>query len=134
VLPGTISEEAISGVRAINISQSGYARIAMAGVSGRMPAVGILAVNVASGVPLSALSGNALITRGRVQTASGRIPTSGFGLYLYVGMSGNLVRDVGFTSGMVAQRVGVIAGSGGMIVSVGDRVTSGLETTFKGSF
>jgi hypothetical protein len=131
---GTVSEEAISGVRAINISQSGYARIAMAGVSGRMPAVGVLVGNVASGVPLAALSGNALITRGRVQVTSGRIPTSGFGLYLYVGMSGDLIRNVGITSGMVIQRIGVIAGSGGMIVAVGDRITSGLETTFKGNF
>jgi trimeric autotransporter adhesin len=128
------TEEVISGVRAVNISQSGRLRQAMAGVSGRMPACGVLVGNVVSGQAVSALSGTQVILFGKTAVSSGRIPTSGFGLFLYVGMSGNLVGPAGITSGMVIQRVAVNAQSGQMIVITDGRITSGLETTFRGNF
>jgi hypothetical protein len=135
LLADTITtEEAISGGRCVNISQSGYARVAMAGVSGRMPAHGICPTNVASGTVLSPFSGNALIIAGTWQPTSGLLPNPAvFGQYLFVGMSGNVTQT--YASGMLVQRVGKMLKSGVASISVTDNmVTSGQNPTFYGTF
>jgi hypothetical protein len=123
------SEEAISGVKAVNISQSGYLRIAMAGVSGRMPAVGIVDWDMVSG---QSTSGQYVTWGGPIRVTSGLIPTSGLGLPLYVGMSGEISTKDGISSGMVVQQVGINKDVETVLVSVEPFVSSGLELTFLG--
>jgi CSLREA domain-containing protein len=68
----TLASEMISGVRAVAIDPNGRVRIAMAAVSGRMPAVGVVADNILSGMPVS------LLGDGPVQFTSGMNDYSGF--------------------------------------------------------
>ncbi|RJQ24612.1 hypothetical protein C4577_07525 [Candidatus Parcubacteria bacterium] len=112
-----VTEEDISGVRAVQISQSGYLRIAMASVSGRMPAVGILIDNVASGA-----TGN-FYSFGKFQFASGLTDFTGaLGQTIYVGRSGHLVptsgswNSGGFILGDTLQTIGYPYNSGGLIL------------------
>lgn len=116
------TEEAISGIRAVCISQSGQLRIAMASVSGRMPAIGIVVDNVANGIPAN------VYTQGFFQASSGLVDHSGvLGKPLWVGRSGQIVQWSGaFNSGGLnvasgadfIQRIGVAVNSGGFIVNV----------------
>jgi len=117
-----ITEEAISGVRAVCISQSGNLRIAMASVSGRMPAIGVVVDNVASGI-----SGVVVYTQGAFQVTSGLANYSGYlGKPVWVGPSGHVVTFSGsFNSGGFnaasggdfVQRFGVCFNSGAFIVT-----------------
>lgn len=114
-----LTEEGISGVRAVAISQSGNLRIAMASVSGRMPAVGIVVGNVASGIQAD------VYTDGVHQLSSGMANWSGqLGLSLVVGRSGHVVRvsgswaSGGFLSGDVVQKIGVVRNSGALVVRI----------------
>lgn len=107
------TEEPISGVRAVSISKSGTLRIAMAGVSGRMPAVGVVTENFASGVNANVYS------LGLHQVTSGLVDFSGYlGENLFVGRSGHVVtasgswNSGGVQSGCVLQRIGTIYNSG----------------------
>jgi hypothetical protein len=128
------TEEAISGGHPINISQSGYARIAMAGVSGRMPAVGVLNVNVTSGATLTVLSGNAPVyLAGYVANfAPGVMPVDNFGARMYVGFSGGFYLSSQLVSGMVIQFIGINYASGEMRVRIDPVITSGLDTDWLG--
>ena len=121
------SEEAISGIRAVQVSQSGNLRIAMASVSGRMPAIGVVTTNGVSGAPL-----NVRLFGPLVLTVSGVIDTSGYlGSPLYVGRSGQLVTQSGafnsggFLSGDVLQQVAVATASGQVTLTVYDPYVSG---------
>lgn len=123
---GVITTEMISGVRAVQVSASGY-RIAMASVSGRMPAHGVVVQNVLSGRPAD------LLVIGSVQLP---IATSGnfsgyTGQACFVGRSGQLVsisgsfNSGGHLSGDLGQQVGVLFNSGGVLVNVYPQTFSG---------
>lgn len=125
-----ITEEIISGVRAVNISQSGKLRVAMAGVSGRMPAIGIVVDNVASGIQVDVWS---VIT---YQNTSGMADYSGWvGGSVFVGRSGQVVTASGswnsggfiYTSGDVLQAIGNSFNSGGIVGRIGDAFTVTAE-------
>jgi hypothetical protein len=117
-----ITEETISGARAVHVTQSGTLRVAMASVSGRMPAVGISFDNVLSGIPAI------VYTQGAFQFTSGMNDFSGYlGKALFVGRSGQIVAQSGnWNSGGLnaasgqdlIQRVGLIINSGGCSISV----------------
>ncbi len=117
-----ITEEIISGVRAVNISQSGTLRVAMASVSGRMPAVGVVIDNVLSGIAAN------VYTQGLIRTTSGLTDYSGFlGRAVWVGRSGQIVTVSGsFNSGGLnlasggdfVQRAGVAITSGAFLVNL----------------
>jgi hypothetical protein len=115
---GLISEEIISGVRAVTISQSGNVRIAMASVSGRMPAVGVVIDNVASGIQCQSF------TNGVFAFSSGLVNFSGLDSTILVGRSGQLVvlsgwfASGGFLSGDVLQVVGVGINSGTAVIDI----------------
>lgn len=123
---GVITTEMISGVRAVQITASGY-RIAMASVSGRMPAHGVSVQNVLSGRPLD------LLVIGHVQipiTTSGNF--SGYtGSPAFVGRSGQIVslsgsfNSGGHLSGDIGQQVGQVANSGGLLVNLATQTFSG---------
>lgn len=122
------AEEMISGLRAVCVSQSGNLRVAMASVSGRMPAVGIVTDNVLSGD-----RPNAVYTQGFIQPFSGMCDFSGYlGKGIYVGRSGQLVQwNASFNSGGFSllagadfvQRLGVIVNSGGFLLNVAAYMT-----------
>ena len=116
-----LTEEIISGTRAVAISQSGTLRIAMASVSGRMPAIGVVVDNVASGIQANVYS------QGVFQVSSGLADYSGnLGQALYVGRSGAIVQSSGsfnsggLLSGDIWQRMGVPFNSGGVVISMGE--------------
>ena len=116
-----ITEEIISGVRAVNISQSGGIRIAMGSVSGRMPAIGVVIDNVLSGIPAN------VYTQGFFQVTSGMSDYSGWlGKPVWVGRSGQVVQWSGaFNSGGLnvasggdfLQRIGVAINSGAFLLN-----------------
>ena len=120
--PAILTEEAVSGVRAVCISQSGQIRIAMASVSGRMPAIGVVVDNVLSGLPVN------IYTHGAFQFTSGLADYSGYlGKPVWVGRSGQIVTWSGsFNSGGLntasggdfIQRAGVCFNSGAVVVNV----------------
>ncbi len=115
-----ITEESISGVRAVAISPSGAIRIAMASVINRMPAMGIVVDNVASGIQVDVYAG------GFTQTPAGVADYSGYtGQMVYVGRSGQVVTASGswnsgsFLSGDFFQPVGEVMNSGGFVFNLG---------------
>lgn len=123
-----ITEELVSGVRAVNISQSGNIRVAMAAVSGRMPAVGLVVDNVQSGIQAT------IYTHGVVQFTSGMFTGIGyFGQGVWVGRSGQPCPisgsfcSGGFASGDEGQRLGVALalGSGALLLNLNTTVWSG---------
>ena len=114
LLSTIITEEPISGVRAVTISQSGVLRIAMASVSGRMPAIGIVVDNVASGIQAN------VYAIGAFQLSSGMNDFSGYlGQPLVVGRSGQIVtysgswNSGGLMSGDILQLMGSVGGNSG---------------------
>jgi hypothetical protein len=118
---GPLSAEIISGVRAVHINSSGQVRIAMASVSGRMPAIGFVRENVAAGVPVQVL------TNAAIQFTSGLAHYSGYlGQFLFVGRSGQIAplsgswSSGGFLSGDLGQIVGVAYNSGAGICNIGN--------------
>jgi hypothetical protein len=125
-----ISEEIISGQCAVCISQSGNLRIAMASVSGRMPAIGVVVDNVASGIQCNVYAAGIL----QLVVLSGQMTYSGYlGQPVYVGRSGQLVtfsganNSGGFASGDVLQQIGVVLNSGGLVTEIG---SVGLSPSF----
>jgi len=110
------TEEIVSGHRAVSISQSGKLRVAMASVSGRMPAIGFVFENVASGIAAN------VYTAGVFQTTSGMANYSGYlGRQVFVGRSGHIVttsgsfNSGGFLSGDIWQPIGIATNSGGAV-------------------
>jgi len=117
-----ITQELISGAYAVAISPSGNLWIAMASVSGRMPAVGVVAGQFSSGVTL----GVNLVSQGIGGTnASGLTNFAQYGQPVWVGRSGQLCLSSGgfmsggFASGDVRQQIGTSISSGFMIVNPG---------------
>ncbi len=116
-----LTEEIVSGTKAVCISQSGHLRVAMASVSGRMPAIGVVVDNVASGIQANVFS------HGVFQTTSGMANYSGqLGQALYVGRSGHIVsmsgtfNSGGFLSGDIYQRIGTAFNSGGVVIQLSE--------------
>lgn len=117
-----ITEEIISGVRAVCISQSGTLRVAMASVSGRMPAIGVVVDGVLSGIPAN------VYTQGMFPLTSGLADYSGcLGKPVWVGRSGSVVtwsgsfNSAGFnvgSGGDFVQRLGFAVTSGGFVANV----------------
>jgi len=100
--------ETISGstARAVALNQSGNAIMAMAAISGRMPAVGLTVNNALSGQAVS------VVTHGAFQgsTISGLVAPS----QICVEQSGAITTTAPATSGFFLQHLGVAAnGSGG---------------------
>jgi hypothetical protein len=103
-----MTEEDISGIRAVCVSQSGNIRIAMASISGRMPAIGVVVANVLSGIQVDVRQ------FGTYAASSGMIELSGYGSQLlYVGRSGQIVtasgsfNSGGLLSGDITQPIGI---------------------------
>lgn len=122
---GLITGETISGIRAVCLDKSGDGTgaviIAMAAVSGRWPAIGIVKDNVLSGLGVN------VYTDGLILFTSGLGEFSGFiGLRLWLARSGAVTpisggpNSGGYASGDVGQPLGVVA-----------RYTSGMAS---GSF
>jgi len=90
-----ITAESVSGVRAVSLNQSGALQIAMASVSGTMPAIGIVVDNALSGIQAN------VYMMGTFQFTSGLADYSGWlGQGLLVGRSGHVVTMSGsFNSG-----------------------------------
>lgn len=114
---GPITAETISGLRAVMINSSGQLQIAMASVSGRMPACGVVVDNQLSGLVVN------VITQGFLQSSSGLADFSGHvGGRLFVGRSGQVTTisgswsSGGFASGDIGQVLAVATNSGGLLV------------------
>lgn len=136
--------EPISGVRAVlyspfpgGVFRSGVIVTAMAAVSGRMPAMGVLFGNVASGA-LVATSGdlNAIYTFGTFILPSGMSDFAGSGFIgrpIYVGRSGQLVtfsgswNSGGFLSGDLSQPIAMSVNSGALVLNMHYGVTFALS-------
>ncbi|RJQ24608.1 hypothetical protein C4577_07505 [Candidatus Parcubacteria bacterium] len=124
-----ITAEPISGVRAVSVSRSGTLQIAMASLSGRMPAVGVVVDNVASGIQVN------MYTDGVFQLSSGLANYSGYGgVPLIVGRSGHIIvisgswGSGGLLSGDIMQQIGVVANSGAVLARI-DPTTSTLTSS-----
>lgn len=132
-----ITAELISGIRCVRVNSSGQIQIAMAAVSGRMPATGVLFSNIQSGQQLeNTLSGaigiGPVIRYGLVKGFSSEIGSgvciSGrMGRSLWVGASGQIVTisgggptiGVGATnSGAWGQFIGISAASGAVLIDI----------------
>lgn len=99
-----ITAELISGGRAVALNMSGQLQIAMASVSGRMPAIGVLETNVASGQSATIVQKGRAISPGF--NFSGQI-----GNPLYVGASGTI--EAFAFSGSEIQSMGIAAFASG---------------------
>src|SRR5581483_7779131 len=126
--------EIISGGRGVAISQSGLLVVAMASVSGRMPAVGTVLQNVLSGIQA------VVATVGAFQLSSGLADYSGsLGQTVYVGRSGQIVtlntswNSGGFLSGDVIQTLGNVLNSGAVLLNFEGVNTSGALTSLNGA-
>lgn len=106
-----LTAEAISGGRAVNISQSGKVQASMASVSGRMPSFGVVIDNVLSGLAAT------VYTRGRV--TSTQFNFSGYiGQRVWAGTSGELVvSGVPSQSGNIQECLGFVTSQSGMMVA-----------------
>ncbi len=106
--------ETVSGVCAVSYNSIGKLQVAMAGVPSRMPAVGIVTDNVASG---STAMVYAFGTTNFPTTASGNVT---LGSQVWIAQSGQLCSmsgsfmSGGFASGNVQQCVGVANSTNGM--------------------
>lgn len=123
---GIITAERISGVRAVYITPSGAIGIAMAAVSGRMPAFGCVFDNVESGIQCNAH------VAGFNQFTSGLADFSGYlGYRVFVGRSGEITvlsgswNSGGYASGDLGQCLGQVANSGAVLVNVTNTYASG---------
>lgn len=121
--------ETISGVRCAMITESGRIQIAMAAVSGRMPATGVVFANALSGALVTVVRwGNVL---GPVSAIGSGLCISGrMGRSLWVGASGQVVTISGggpaigvggglnANSGAYGQFIGRSAASGGVLIDI----------------
>lgn len=121
-----ITAEIISGGRAVNITRSGTLQIAMASVSGRMPAIGYVHDGVLSGIEVN------VYTQGFFEATSGLQDFSGYlGRNLWVGRSGLLTQisgswgSGGWLSGDLGQIVGTVLRSGSLLFNLRGCVYSG---------
>jgi hypothetical protein len=107
------TSEPISGVKAVKLSESGLLQIAMAAVSGRMPAEGVVIDNVLSGQVAQMYFG------GRTPPSPNMNYSGYVGHSIWVGNSGTLDTAPPPFSGAVIQRVGVPYSQSGLFVNVG---------------
>lgn len=121
-----LTEETISGVRAVSFTRSGTIRIASASLSGLRPAFGIVVDNVASGIQANVYNG------GFLQLASGMADFSGYvGRRAWLGRSGQIVATSGsfgsggWASGDMGQCLGFIANTGAIVVQIATTLWSG---------
>lgn len=109
--------EIISGATfavAVAFTQSGTLQTAMASVSGRMPTVGVVIANVASGVAAT------VYRAGRVFSAAFNF-SGWMNQPIYVGRSGQLSASGAPTSsGDIQQIIGVSVNQSGLLVQIGD--------------
>ena len=99
-----ITAELISGGRAVALNTSGRLQIAMASVSGRMPAIGVLETNVLSGQSAT------IVQKGRAISPSFNF-SGQIGNPMYVGASGTI--ETTAFSGSEVQSLGVAAFASG---------------------
>jgi hypothetical protein len=113
--------EMISGLKAVCVLANNTLALAMAGSGLRMPAVGLVLGNVASGDPAQVTFGGFVMspTSGLAETWSGMA-----GRPLLVGSGGVVGTFSGLLSGAAYQRIGV-AVSGGLFLQPSPDVTSG---------
>jgi hypothetical protein len=114
------SLEQFTGPKAVTFAGTGFIRMAMAGVSGRMPAVGIVTASVVSGY---ATSGDHPSEMGVLVRYAGRVNSFAFnfsgynnGQAIWVGQSGDLVLTPPTGSGMPQQIIGMVTNGSGMFV------------------
>lgn len=122
------TQQIVSGIAAVSLSQSGTLQVAMASVSGTMPAIGLVVDNVASGIQANVYTLGAF----QLPVSSGMMVYSGYlGQPVYVGRSGQVVtasgalNSGGFLSGDLLQPLGVVWNSGGVVLDVGSPYVSG---------
>jgi hypothetical protein len=127
-----ITEEIVSGVKAVALSQSGNIRVAMASVSGRTNAIGIVVDNVASGIQAN------VYTAGVFQFSSGLADYSGYlGYPLYVGRSGQIVtasgsfNSGGFATSDVLTPLGYAFTSGSAVIEVPGGAAAGSVPNYQ---
>jgi len=120
------TSETISGIRCAQLSPSGLLRIAMAAVSGRMPAIGVVITNVLSGSIATVIRYGDFLGVATV-AGSGFCISGREGRSLWVGASGQVVTasgggptiGVGATnSGALGQRIGTSSASGAMLIDI----------------
>jgi len=125
---GIVTAEIVSGVRAVAYNQSGQLVVAMAAVSGRMPAVGVAFDNVLSGIQVN------VYALGLMQYASLAFSGNFSGFIrqpIWVGRSGHLTQlsgswaSGGFLSGDIGQKLGFVHNSGAVLVNVNTTAWSG---------
>lgn len=119
-----VTTENVSGFMCVAVNKSGLAQVAMAAVSGRMPAVGIAMSGALSGGTIR------LLMQGlAIPAASGLLDQSGrVGMTAYVNRSGNITTLAPTAnSGDLIQKIGVVILSGKLMVMPGD-VFSGLPS------
>ncbi len=138
-----ITSEAVSGIKAVCLDLLGSGlsvKIAMASVSGRWPAAGVVYDNVSSGIQCN------IHTQGVIRVGSGYI-TSGIvqGKRLFLGRSGEIVtlsgsfHSGGFLSGDMTQALGVLqfvssgSASGTMLINVSPVMVQALSGLIPGS-
>lgn len=140
-------EQAISGIRAVTWGSGGCFIVPAERASGlRLPAIGVVAGNFASGASVP------VIRKGRIgYTFSGAVASGFPNRFLYVGSGGLLINQSGFMggassgqgaaptdaatgySGALVQRIAVSI-SGGVDVLVDGLITSGLFSGLLGQF
>jgi len=116
-----LTQQVISGLCAVSLSQSGTLQVAQASVSGTMPAIGIVIDNVASGIQANVYTFGVF----QLPVNSGQMTYSGYlGTPIYVGRSGQIVttsgaiNSGGFLSGDIIQSLGLVWNSGGIYANV----------------
>lgn len=125
-----VTAENVSGVRAVCVDQSGNIRVAMAAVSGRMPAVGVVIDNALSGIPAN------IYTDGLIFFTSGLFNgINHFGQPVWVGRSGQLspisgsFDSGGYASGDIGQKLGVAVTQSGIANFLSGAVLLRMNTT-----
>lgn len=112
------SEEIVSAGYAVQISQSGNLRIAMAGISGRYPAIGVCVSGALSG------ENPRFVELGGLEFSSGMADFSGYlGQPIFLGRSGDVVSQA--ASGYIVQQIGMATASATMEVRIRQLFSSG---------
>lgn len=115
-----VTNEMVSGGRAVYVNGSGYVAIAMAGVPARIPAIGVANVNTLSGQPITVIrDGRAFF--GAPTSFSGYV-----GQPVWVGQSGEVVPVAPNFSGALQQRLGSSISVSGVMMRIGDVVQQGF--------
>jgi hypothetical protein len=118
--------EMISGVRCVGINNSGLLQIAMAAVSGRMPATGVMFANALSGTVATVIRFGDVLGPS-LSIGSGLCISGRMGRSLWVGASGSVVTlsgggptiGIGATnSGAWGQRIGTSSASGAVLIDI----------------